>query len=132
MAAFESSRMFQVWSFSASHRTMLLRSNPTNLVASETRIEIYIGNVEIMYIKSAMDGLRIWRPVDAEAGEAISRFQLHGAEDLYLIESGSFSGFLVGGRPSWREAVCGLDSPSLFDFGSEWPPGDDVRWGDVE
>ncbi|MFC4035319.1 hypothetical protein ACFO3J_28185 [Streptomyces polygonati] len=112
---------------------MLLRSNPNFSVGEESRIEIYMGNVEEMFIRSHMEKLRIWRPTAAEAADAVGKFQLGGdVKSLFLISSDDFFGFVVSGRPAWREAVRDLEDSSLFDFDQEWPPGPEVQWGNVD
>ena len=133
MAKFESDRQFEIWNFSASHRTMLLRSNPDYSVGTETRIEVYISNVEEMWIRPRMNGLTLWRPSASEAVEAAVRLNIRdGIESLYLLSSEGFCGFLLAGRPAWREAVRGLEEPTLFDFTQEWPPGSEMKWGNVD
>ncbi|MFI1519120.1 hypothetical protein [Kitasatospora cineracea] len=112
---------------------MLLRSNPSAGDGSGTRVEIYIGNVEVMFLRPKMAGLKIWRPSPQEASEAAEKFGIGDSlSSLYLVSSGNFRGFVVGGRPSWREAVRGFDDETLFDFGQEWPPGPEMTWGQVE
>lgn len=133
MSAYESDRMFEIWSFSPSHRTMLLRSNPSPGDGGGTRIEIYVGNVEVMLLRPRMKGLKIWRPSPQEASEAAEKFSIGDKlQSLYLISSEDFYGFIVGGRPSWREAVREFDDETLFDFGQQWPPGPEMSWGQVE
>lgn len=133
MSAYESDRLFEIWSFSPSHRTMLLRSNPSPGDEGGTRIEIYVGNVEVMFLRPRMKGIRIWRPSPQEASEAAEKFNVgEKLQSLYLVSSDDFRGFIVGGRPSWREAVRGFDDETLFDFGQEWPPGPEMSWGQVE
>lgn len=125
--------MFEIWSFSPSHRTMLLRSNPSPGDGGGTRIEIYVGNVEVMLLRPRMKGLKIWRPSSQEASEAAEKFSIGDKlQSLYLISSEDFYGFIVGGRPSWREAVREFDDETLFDFGQQWPPGPEMSWGQVE
>src|SRR5689334_15826748 len=132
MAEFESDRAFMVWSFSASHRVLFLRSNPNRLAEVKTRIEIYIGHVEVMLLRSRMEGLGIWQPSAEEEREVANRFGLEIVSGyLYLISSEGFTGFIVGGRPSWREAAREIGDPALFDFGEVWRPGPEDRWGDV-
>ncbi|MEV7218131.1 hypothetical protein AB0O31_34180 [Kitasatospora cineracea] len=133
MSAYESDRLFEIWSFSPSHRTMLLRSNPRPVDGIDTRVEIYVGNVEVMFLRPTLAGLKIWRPSPQEAAEAAGKFGIgDDTKSLYLVSSGGFRGFIVGGRPSWREAVRGFDDATLFDFGQEWPPGPEMTWGQVD
>ncbi|MFJ5229433.1 hypothetical protein ACIQBJ_05970 [Kitasatospora sp. NPDC088391] len=99
----------------------------------DTRVEIYVGNVETLCVKPRMKGLTIRRPSADEAVECGRKFGLDEVRSLYLVSSGDFQGFVVGGRPSWREAVRELEDDTLFDFfGQEWPPGPEMTWGHVE
>jgi hypothetical protein len=138
MVAFESERVFRLWSFSMSHNMMLLRSNPESRSGFGSRIEISSGNVSALCIQPMMRGLKIWRPTREEAIEVVDRFGLEvQLEHLYLLSSGKlgggeFRGFISGGRPQWREAVRELDDPTLFDWDQDWPPGPEVRWGNVD
>ncbi|MCX4745892.1 hypothetical protein OG455_10205 [Kitasatospora sp. NBC_01287] len=112
---------------------MLLRSNPSPGDDGGTRIEIYVGNVEVMFLKPRMKGVKIWRPSPKEASEAAEKFSIGDKlQSLYLVSSEDFCGFVVGGRPSWREAVRDFDDETLFDFGQEWPPGPEMNWGQIE
>jgi len=80
-----------------------------------------------------MNGLKIWRPTQIDAIEAVEKFNLRSRpESLYLLSSGEFEGFVVSGRPAWREAVRDLEAPTLFDFGQQWPPGPEIKWGNVD
>lgn len=117
MAAFESHRYFQVWSLTPSHSTLMLRSEPSWMDESTTRIEIYASHVEALMIKPRMQGLRIARAVGAEHDDACRRFRVEAEPGtLYLLETDGFAGFLISGTPQWREAVRELGDPTLFDF----------------
>jgi len=119
MAPFESERYFEVWSLSPSHRTLMLRSNPSWMDESTTRIEIYAGHVEALMIKPRMQGLRIARAVGAERDAVIRRFGIQAEAEagiLYVLETEGFSGFLISGMPERREAVREIGDPTLFDF----------------
>jgi hypothetical protein len=115
MAAFESHRYFEVWSLSPSHSVLLLRSNPSWMDDSTTRIEIQASHVEALMIKPRMQGLRIARAAPEEHQAACDRFGITTEPgSLFLLESEGFSGFLVSGVPQWREAVREIGEPSLF------------------
>lgn len=115
MAAFESDRYFQVWSLSPSHSELLLRSNPSWMDKSATRIEICALHVEALMIQPRMQGLRIVRTWGAEHEAACARFGVEASEGrLFLLESEGFTGFVISGIPQWREAVRELGDPSLF------------------
>ncbi|MFG3499481.1 hypothetical protein [Streptomyces sp. NPDC047928] len=113
---FESGREFEVWSFNASHRQLILRSNPDRIAKTTTRVEVYFGHVEFMSVRSAYNCLTV-----AEAGaEDASRIKgtlpdgLRGGR-IYLLDSNART-FVLSARPAWREAECAFDDPSLFAF----------------
>ncbi|WP_194927848.1 hypothetical protein [Catenulispora pinisilvae] len=117
MVAFESDRYFQVWSLGHSHDALMLRSNPSWVDNSTTRIEICAWHVEALMIKPRMQGLRIARAAGDEHEAACRRFGIEAdAGSLFLLETQGFTGFLVSGIPQWREAVRELGDPSLFAF----------------
>lgn len=133
MTYFESKRFFKFWSYSVSHRTMFLRCNPDVRRGESTRIEIYFGHVDIVMIDSELDGLKLWRASDAERLEANRRYEIDAKSNtLYLLRSRNRSGFVVCGRPQWREATCSIEDETLFTFGEPWDPDSYVSWGNVE
>ncbi|WP_328913066.1 MULTISPECIES: hypothetical protein [unclassified Streptomyces] len=112
---------------------MLLHGNPSPGDEFGTRVEIYADNVEVMFLRPRMKGVKIWRPSSREAAEVAKKFDIGDKQQsLYLVSSENFCGFIVGGRPSWREAVRDFDDETLFDFGQEWPPGPEMNWGQVD
>ena len=107
---------------------MMIRNNPDPSIEPGTRIEIYLGKAEAMSIKPRMKGLKIWRPSPAEAASAAEKFGIRaGMASLYLLATEGFSGYVLSGRPAWREAVRDLEAPTLFDFGQPWPPGPEIQ-----
>ncbi|WP_327235486.1 hypothetical protein OG349_17445 [Streptomyces sp. NBC_01317] len=113
---YESDRDFEVWSFSASHRQLILRSNPDRIARTATRVEIYFGHVEFMSIRSAYRGVAI-AEADLEEASSVAEKLPSGLRGggAYLIE-GDLRSFVISARPAWREAECDFDSPSLFEF----------------
>lgn len=115
MAPFVSHRYFQVWSLSPSHTVLSLRSNPSWMDETTTRIEIEAWHVKALMIQPRMQGLSIVRAHGAEHEQACRKFGIEAeAGSLFLLESEGFSGFLVSGTPQWREAVREIGDPSLF------------------
>ncbi|MFD1276491.1 hypothetical protein ACFQ51_46495 [Streptomyces kaempferi] len=111
-------RLFRVVSFAASHRQLLLRSDALAVDATDTRVEVYFGHVELMLLKPIYEkGIHIRRATDAEFAVLKERHDLP-AEDAaftWMIEPDGDS-FVVSGDPSWREADRRFEDPSLFDF----------------
>ena len=129
----EPDRLFKIWSYTVSHKTMLIRSDAEPEVGTTTRIEIYVNHVRVMLINSFLQGLTIRRATELDLADVVKRYGVGASIDnLFLLESSSGNGFVVGGRPSWREGVREIDEPTLFDFSLPWPPGPDIKWGDVE
>ncbi|WP_043684263.1 hypothetical protein [Streptomyces xylophagus] len=134
MAEFvRSGRAFQIWNYDPSHRQLIIRSDPSRLDGTTTRVEVYFGHVEFMLVRPTYHSLRVRLAPPVEF-RRISEFAGIPAEDsdsTYLIDPEGMS-FVVSGRPSWREAVRRRNDPALFDFSEEWPPSYEAQWGSVE
>jgi hypothetical protein len=117
-------RTFRIASFSSYHRQLILQSDAASDEGTTTRVEIYFGHADITYLRASYHGLHIRVPRPAERVELGERFGLADAElaDLYLLAPGLLDGFVVSGRPSWREAERSIDDPTLFDFSLERLP----------
>lgn len=112
---FESRREFQLWSFSASHRQLILRSNPERIARTSTRVEIYFGHVEFMSIRSTYHSILIRESGPEDAAHIANRIPTDlRPGSTYFLEVGTQS-FVVSARPAWREAECDFDDPSLFE-----------------
>ncbi|WP_329275233.1 hypothetical protein [Streptomyces sp. NBC_01451] len=113
---FESDREFLVWSFNASHRQLILRSNPDRIARTNTRVEIYFGHVEFMSLRSTYSGIMLSEAGPDEVLEISSRVP-DGLRPsgIYLL-GGDFTSFVLSARPAWREGECDFDDPSLFEF----------------
>lgn len=112
----EPERLFKVWEYSRTHRTLLLRSDADITLKSRPRIELTAGHVQVMFLRSVMRGLTVRRvssPVEAES--LAGKYGI--TEDLdymFLLDSPSGEGLLVSGNPSWAMAECPVDAPSFF------------------
>lgn len=128
-------RLFRVSGFNPSHRQLFLTSEATLMDQTTTRVEVYIGHVELMFLKPLYpNGLHIRR---ATAAEFAVLHERHGipagdAEYTWTLERGGDS-FVVGANPSWREAEYELmgDRTSLYDASKPWPPEFPVESGHV-
>ncbi|MFG3283295.1 hypothetical protein [Streptomyces sp. NPDC048111] len=128
-------RLFRVVGFDPSHRQLRLWSEALAVEGTSTRVEVWIGHVELMFLKPYYrDGLHV-RPATAAEFAVLS--ERHGIPEddavwTWMLAPGDGS-FVVGGNPAWREAEYDLmDGESLFDFGRPWPPPYPARWGMVE
>ncbi|MER7132056.1 hypothetical protein [Streptosporangium saharense] len=104
-------RKFQVWQYSVSHSTLLLRS--VNIVGSSTRIDAVFAGVELMRIRPMYNELIIFRVEDDEkevmlAGEPKEVIR----KSLFLL-NGKDS-YVVAGGFSWHEDAGDHHTPSKF------------------
>ncbi|MGK5639589.1 hypothetical protein ACSNOK_14955 [Streptomyces sp. URMC 126] len=128
-------RLFRVASFTASHRQLILVSEATVIDETTTHVEVYIGHVDLMCVKSLYPhGVHVRRSTGQEFAVLQERHGLktEDAEWTWMLEPGGES-FVVGSRPAWREAEYSLmDRASLFDFSVPWPPDYPAQWGGVD
>lgn len=121
MTIFQSDRRFQAWDWTVSHSALILRSNPTP--ETPTRIELLIKPAYIVCVAANLEGINITHVLGdtpAHVTAAIGR-ALHDWENLYLIESGTFHGWVIGGSISGREDDNGYNAPTMFDGRSARP-----------
>ncbi|WP_406355487.1 hypothetical protein [Streptomyces sp. NBC_00658] len=126
-------RLFRVVSFAASHRQLILRSDDTLIDETDTRVEVFFGHVELMFLKPIYEeGLRIRRASETEFADLRERHDLAEGDASYtwMIDPADRS-FVVSGAPSWREAAREFEDPSLFDIRQPWPPDFPMESGTV-
>ncbi|MFE7409366.1 hypothetical protein [Streptomyces laurentii] len=126
-------RLFRVTGFHPSHRQLTLASEATLVDRTTTRIEVWIGQVELMFLKPYYrNGLHIRRATEAEFGVLSERHGIQAQDAAYtwMLEPDGDS-FVVGGNPSWREAEYALmgERESLYD--GPWPPDFPAESGNV-
>jgi hypothetical protein len=128
-------RLFRVAGFNPSHRQLFLQSEALACDRTTTRVEVYIGHVELMLLQPLYsNGLHIRRATSEELAVLRER---HGvepsdAEYTWMLDPDGGS-FVVGGIPSWREAEYELmvDREFLYDMSKPWPPDYPVETGHV-
>jgi hypothetical protein len=133
MSEFErTGRIFKVWRFDPSHRQLFLRSDPTAIDNTTTRVEIYFGHVTCMLLKPIYRGIRVRLATDEEYKRVaeIAHFDAEARSWTWFLEEEGNS-FVVSGKPSWREAPRQFADVSLFDLNQPWPPTPDVKFGEV-
>ncbi|MFG3310034.1 hypothetical protein [Streptomyces wuyuanensis] len=128
-------RLFRVTGFNPSHRQLYLTSEATLMDRTTTRVEVYIGHVELMFLKPYYgNGLHIRRATAAEFAVLGERHGIPAQDAAYtwMLERDGGS-FVVGANPSWREAEYELmgDRTSLYDASEPWPPEFPVESGHV-
>lgn len=126
-------RVFQVWSYDPAHRQLILRSDPSRLDGTTTRVEVYFGHVECMLVRPTYHSLHVRRasPDDFRRISEVAGISAEDMDSVYLIDPEGTS-FVLSGRPSWREAVRSRNDPPLFDFSQDWPPSFEAQWGHVD
>ncbi|GAQ54237.1 hypothetical protein [Streptomyces acidiscabies] len=128
-------RLFRVVGFNPSHRQLYLASEALAIDRTTTRVEVYIGHVELMLLKPFYrDGVHVRRASPEEFAVLRERHRLEAADAEYtwMLEPDGDS-FVVGGRPSWREAEYEAmgDREALYDASLPWPPEFPAQWGTV-
>ncbi|MEU8545044.1 hypothetical protein AB0C52_34440 [Streptomyces sp. NPDC048717] len=128
-------RLFRVSGFLPSHRQLFLVSEATLVDRTTTRVEVYMGHVELMFLKPYYrDGLHIRRATATEFGVLSERHGIPARDAVYtwMLERDGGS-FVVSGNPSWREAEYALmgDRRSLYDPREFWPPEFPAESGQV-
>ncbi|GGU65128.1 MULTISPECIES: hypothetical protein [Streptomyces] len=113
---FASDRKFALWSFNASHRQLILRSNPDRIARTVTRVEVYFGHVEFMSIRPSYSSLRISEADQGEITEIAARIPDGLRPGGTYLLGRDLRSFVISAKPAWREAECDFDAPSLFDF----------------
>lgn len=104
-------RAFQVWQYSVSHSTLLLRS--VNVEGFDTRVDVAFMAVELMHLQSDYGYLEI-READSEERERIlgTRSSEQATARLYLLNGAE--GYILARRCSWHEDLGDHHAPSKF------------------
>lgn len=104
---FRSERLFETWTYTVSHRQLLLRSNKTN--ALKTRVEILFTDVSFMLITPLFRGLQI-----SLSDPSALEFASVGNKPLYQLETENFTGYVAAGSMSTHEDERGYEEPSTL------------------
>ncbi|MFD9565243.1 hypothetical protein [Streptomyces sp. NPDC059994] len=130
-------RLFRVVGFDPSHRQLMLQSDALAVDRTTTRIEVYIGHVELMFLKPYYrNGLHIRRATAAEFAVLSERHGIPADDSAYtwMLEPDDGGSFVVGGNPGWREAEYELmgGREYLYDWSKPWPPEFPAESGTVD
>ena len=108
-------RRFQLWSYSVSHRQLLLRSVKTNSIA--TRVDVLFKNVFSINLPTVIEELRV-AEADPHSARAILQSSSH-EEDLpvrdtrvFLLTGNGWNGVIVAGYVGVAEDTGDYDDPS--------------------
>ncbi|APE26377.1 MULTISPECIES: hypothetical protein [Streptomyces] len=126
-------RLFRVSGFDPSHRQLFLISEATLVDRTTTRVEVSIGHVDLMFLRSLYrNGLHVRRATAAEFAVLSERHGIPAASAEYTwILDPEGESFVVASNPNWREAEYALmgDRESLYD--GPWPPEFPAESGNV-
>lgn len=103
-------RRFQIWSYTVSHGTLLLRS--TKAPGTPTRVDVLFKDVAAINLPTNVDGLTIERADDAAAREAASTLdepELRG-RTVFAVRGRGCRGHVVAGAVFHHE-----DEGEFFD-----------------
>jgi hypothetical protein len=109
---FESDRPFQLWRAVVGHRQLLLRS--TKSETERTRIDVLFKPVRAMKIRTLLDGLRVREAEPHEVAEIAREAaeEIEGELKVFVIESGSFTGYVVASAMTTAEDDGEYSDPS--------------------
>ncbi|AEV87634.1 hypothetical protein ACWT_6622 [Actinoplanes sp. SE50] len=109
---FQSERTFQVWRYSVSHATLLLRS--TRTAAQPTRIDLIFSGVRRMLLQPTFDGITVALASAEERDAAVRRVGGDwGDRELYLLDPAA-ANFVASAPPAWHEDEGSYSDPSYF------------------
>ncbi|MEU8773398.1 hypothetical protein [Streptomyces sp. NPDC048606] len=123
---FRSERAFHLWSYTASHGQLLMRSggDPEEPGEPDTTIDLLFKPAAVVKIRSCYRGLviRCATETESERVEADHPSVHFGRDEhVFVLESQGESDFVVAMAVGWREGVLGRTQMSFFhDFP---PPG---------
>jgi hypothetical protein len=109
---FESHRSFVIYSYTASHGLLLLRSRKTK--STPTRVDVLFQDVRALEIRAWFEGLVI-EQVDVSFLESFHSNPAQMIEDgnkVYALRGVSWYGFIVGGIVTFKEDDGDFAEPS--------------------
>jgi hypothetical protein len=109
---FRSDRYFKVWQYTVSHRRLLLRSSRDR--PPDTRIDIHFGNVDLLLLRPAYDGLVIRQAGDEECEQVGLDYGVEVEPGRLFVLGGGLRSFVLSAPPQWHEDEGAMDDPSWF------------------
>ena len=112
----ESSRLFQMWSYTVGHGQLILRS--PKAVGFPTRIDVLFKNVAAMHLPTIMDGLAVSEATEAETQELpvqVDRSRLEERK-VFIVRTANFTGHVIAGVVASHEDEREYHEPSHFSF----------------
>jgi hypothetical protein len=104
-------REFQVWHYSVSHSTLLLRSFDPDLY--DTRVDVVFPAVSLMCLEPTYSGLEIHQAGDNEISAVITaERELNTGGSVYLLNGGR--GYVCAAKVAWFEDEGDHRAPSRF------------------
>jgi hypothetical protein len=118
---FQTTRRFEVVTWSPGHSGLLLRTRPIEPLAPDEpfdRIEVWFKPADVVCLAVHLDGLIVEEAHsrdEASIAQALSR-DLHPWENAYVIGTNSGrAGWVVGGSVNGRADRQPFDAPTMFD-----------------
>ncbi|PZV92730.1 hypothetical protein SAMN05443287_108131 [Micromonospora phaseoli] len=126
---FRSERQFAMEAYSASHRQLLLRSNPVD-DEHETTIDLLFKPVEAIKIRDGFAGLVIRCATVSEAAQimtALPRVSPDRGDRVFMLESQGRSDYVISMAFGWHEGILPRVQGSFFHTADaylpRWPTG---------
>ena len=104
-------RRFQVWSYTVSHKQLLLRS--TKSAGVSTRIDVLFKNVMGIHLPTLVDEVTI-AVLDKEEVPVAIRLGAHHltSTNVYTVQGPNYDGYVIAGSVTWVEDSLEFDDPS--------------------
>ena len=111
----EFNRNFQIYSYSASHGALLLRSPKSD--SRSTRVDVLFTDVRLIAMRAFLSKLLIEEGdiSDVEEHDAKRFPNLEHGHKIFLITGGEWTGYIIGGSVQWHEDQGQYGQPSVFD-----------------
>jgi hypothetical protein len=107
---FSSPRLFEVWSYTVSHRQLLIRSNKSN--SFPTRLEVLFKDVSFMSLPPAMNGMSVikCRKLDPKLPAFLR--SASSSKPWYRIDAEGLVGYVAAGAFVTHEDELEFHEPS--------------------
>ncbi|MEU9887493.1 hypothetical protein [Sphaerisporangium sp. NPDC051011] len=104
-------RPFQVWNYTVSHSTLLLRS--VHVEGFDTRIDVAFANVGLMLLRSSYNSLSVFKADEAEK-EELAAHQPVELDGMSLFLLNDRTSYVLAANCAWHEDHGDHHTPSRF------------------
>ncbi len=114
VAIIKSNRLFQLWSYSVSHRELLFRSIKSGVCA--TRIDVFFKGVKEIHLPTTSDGLSVTEASEADLRQisALRESAFEKNIKVFMVEGANFVGYVAALIALAQEDEGEYDEPSFF------------------